>query len=144
MHKITDRIFISDWADANDEHFLHGNQIPCVLNVCREKDADNVEGVKYVFHPMHDGPPTTVEELLSAVRTLDLLLSENDKVLVHCLAGISRSPMVVAVWIGWKHNTSYPTLEKALDFVARGRPIVDPNSYMVNLGKEVLKKLKGY
>lgn len=102
MHRITEKLYISDWIEANSRDFLEGNDIKCVLNVCRERDNDNIEGVKYTHYPMIDGEGTTGEQLEYAVKTLELLINENNKVLVHCLAGVSRSPMVVALYIAWK------------------------------------------
>lgn len=141
MNRITEKIYISDWVDANSYHFLQGNEIKCVLNVCRQKDNDNIDGVKYIHYPMIDGEGTDITQMEHAVRTLELLLNENDKVLVHCLAGVSRSPMVVALYLAWKTGTSF---DDGLKFVAGGRPCVDPNNHFLRLGPKVLQKLRGY
>ena len=49
----------------------------------------------------------------------------DDKVLVHCTGGISRSPTVVIAYIIWSKKMSY---EEALEFVRGKRYGVFPNA----------------
>lgn len=140
MHRITDKLYLGDWINANDVHFLEGNEIKAILNLCSEKDT-NVKDILNVYYHIIDGHGTTEDQLYYAVRTLDDLVEENGRVLVHCLAGISRSPTVTAIYIAWKTKVSF---DDALDFIAKARPIIDLNRHFLELGPQVLRKLRGY
>lgn len=58
-----------------------------------------------------------------------LRVHSNLVTLVHCAAGISRSPMVVIGYLMKYHNM---TFDQAHDHVGRERPIISPNSYFRN------------
>ncbi|KAI9193693.1 protein-tyrosine phosphatase-like protein [Polychytrium aggregatum] len=68
---------------------------------------------------------------------VDAALARGGKVLVHCVAGISRSPTLVTAWI---MKTAFAsgaaiTVEEALDTVQRARPYVQPNEgFLFQLG----------
>ena len=142
MNKITDKIFLGDWEDANSFHFLTGNEIKCVFNVCREVNNKQVlADVAQVHYPMVDGHPTTEDELFHAVKTFETLVDEHDKVLIHCLAGISRSATVLGIYLAWKTKVSF---DDAINFIAKVRPIVNPNNHFMRLGPKVLARLRGY
>ena len=47
-----------------------------------------------------------------------------EKVLVHCMAGASRSATIVIAYLMWTNKWKF---DKALDFVTTKRPIVCPN-----------------
>ena len=53
-----------------------------------------------------------------------LFIEGNDKIFVHCAAGMSRSPTIVIAYIMWKNKLS---LNKAIKFVKEKRPIACPN-----------------
>ena len=53
----------------------------------------------------------------------------NDKIFVHCAAGMSRSPTIVVAYIMWKKKLS---LNNAIKFVKEKRPIISPNDNFMN------------
>ncbi|KAI9295683.1 dual specificity protein phosphatase 12 [Neoconidiobolus thromboides FSU 785] len=55
---------------------------------------------------------------------IDAAIKQNGNVLVHCMAGISRSATVVIAYLMKKHNWS---VEEALNQVTKARSIIDPN-----------------
>ena len=63
----------------------------------------------------------------------------NEKVLVHCMAGVSRSATIVIVYIMWKKKMKF---DDALNFVKNKRPIVDPNDGFVEQLKLFEKELE--
>ena len=58
-----------------------------------------------------------------------LFIEGNDKVFVHCAAGMSRSPTIVIAYLMWKKQLY---LNDALDFVRKKRPLVSPNANFMN------------
>ncbi len=77
----------------------------------------------------------TVHEIISRA------LNENKKVIVHCAAGMSRSPSLVIAYLMIENRWCY---EEAFDFVKRRRPIIEPNIGFVKQLKALEYKLKSY
>jgi atypical dual specificity phosphatase len=64
----------------------------------------------------------------------------NGKILVHCSAGISRSPMVVAAYLMKRKGMA---LKAALAQIIRVRPQVSPNAGFLQQLKEIGMELFG-
>ena len=58
-----------------------------------------------------------------------LFIDGDDKVLVHCAAGMSRSPTIVIAYIMWKKKMY---LNDAIKFVREKRPLISPNANFMN------------
>lgn len=62
---------------------------------------------------------------------MEFAINHNQKILVHCMAGVSRSPSVVAYYLMKKYHTD---LSNALKFIRKRRTIINPNkSFMIQL-----------
>ena len=59
-------------------------------------------------------------------------IKNNEPVLVHCLAGISRSAITIITWLIKYKQMSY---DEAYSFVKNRRPIISPNIYFVDYAK---------
>lgn len=139
MNRITEKLFLSDCIVANNEHLLRHHNINAVLNVCNQQDELQLDGVSFTHYPMNDDATTTEEQLFYAVKTLDLLMNEgHERVLVHCLAGVSRSAMVVILHLAWRNNLNF---SDALKRVKKERPEVNPNAWFLSIGPKVLERL---
>ncbi len=68
-------------------------------------------------------------------------LSENKNVIVHCAAGMSRSPSLVIAYLMIENRWCY---EEAYNYVKNKRPIVEPNIGFVKQLKALEYKLKSY
>jgi protein-tyrosine phosphatase len=62
--------------------------------------------------------------LFRMIDIIDSYLTNNQKVVVNCYAGVSRSSSIVIAYIMYKYKL---TLEEALQYVKSKRPIVQPN-----------------
>ena len=54
---------------------------------------------------------------------------------VHCVGGMSRSPVMCAAWMAW---CGYAAIDAALAEIAELRPIVDPSPILFASAKEHL------
>lgn len=68
-------------------------------------------------------------------------LIDNKNVVVHCAAGMSRSPTLVIAYLMIENRWGY---EEAINFVKKRRPIVEPNIGFVKQLKALEFKLKSY
>lgn len=139
MSQITPTLWLSGIDAAYSKTFLVSNRITHVLNCAEDAPMGsypldlslNLEQV-----PMEDDEyPRFLEHLHEAVMTLDAWQTEGRTVLVHCRAGISRSPTVVLAWMILCKRVS---LEDAWAAVSKERYFVRPNDYFMS----VLKTLR--
>lgn len=108
---ITRNVAIGEYSDAINEELLEKEKIDCVLNVRAKDEVNMVEqtiemfhGIKY-FHVSvgsRQGVDPIKIELRTASFMLELLVKKYKRILVHCMAGIDRSPFVVASWLANK------------------------------------------
>lgn len=134
-HEILPNLFLGCmWATSEPE--LAKRRIDCVLNVaCKECDANRGQFKlkQWKILPLDDSPhPETVKNftalLPDALEMIDKCQTNNERLLIHCAAGNSRSAAVVIAWIITRHNISY---DDAIKLVLAKRATVKPNTGFV-------------
>lgn len=141
MHRITDRLLASGIAEASNHHFLAGNEVAAILSVCEDRPDDN--GVPIFHSPFEDAQHATDDQIFTAVLMLRRVIEIHDgRVLLHCHAGISRAPLVAALYLGMKHTKW--SFKRCLEYVERGRPVAWPNPSFKRRGPRILKRLREY
>lgn len=132
MDKVYDNIYIGDKTEAQKRNRLSLNNVAYVVTLCETKSDYTT-----VHHVIEDAPLDNPEEHQSRFnRAVDIVLEALDQdvnILVHCAAGISRSPSVVATAIAHRENI---TLEDAVELVREERPEADP--CLLDLGENYL------
>jgi protein-tyrosine phosphatase len=123
MDWITDQIAIGDFTEARDHALLRWKGFASILGLvdflqdCNPADL----GVRHIeIVPLVDGPGNAFDDFHRAVLTLERFVTEAPPVLVHCLAGVGRSPTVVA---GYLMRARGLTPEQAVAEVAARRDI---------------------
>lgn len=126
MTKITDQLYLGDALDANHEDIF--DHVDKILNVAIElehhypawkKDPSRRSSISFP-----DDAKINPALIQSCVKHIQEWTKNGDKVLVHCLAGISRSPSIVATYLCVENQ--FPTYDHAMEHIARLRPKVDP------------------
>ena len=123
MDQITDNLWLGNYEAANNIDNLKKEgikKILCVMDFSapeyKEEDKFNQKIIKIV-----DIPTQNILQYLG--ECLNFIKGE-EKILVHCMAGASRSASIVIAYIMWAQKLSY--LE-ALSFVGNKRSSVFPN-----------------
>ncbi len=119
MDWVTQHIAISEYPSSKADLTVFSS----ILNL--DRYMPYISPVPVVHFPLIDGPGNPPEDVAGIVKRLDGMIDEG-KVLVHCAAGVSRSPYVVALYVSWRHGLPF---EEALAQVAsrRSRTLnVDP------------------
>lgn len=93
MDFVLERLAIGDITDARS---LPKN-ITALLN-CTEEHNTRRDGIRYLKIPLVDFQPINPEYILPAVRWIKEVIA-NNTVLVHCNAGIGRSPSIVVCYL---------------------------------------------
>lgn len=136
MTFIYPRLAIGNFEDARQLVKLRQKGINSILNCA--KGWAGVEDGNMIYHKVGlvDGPGNDPNVFNAAViLLLGILSDEQNYVLVHCQAGISRSATVVATYLAWVNKSSF---EEAVRMIQVVRPQVLPNESLVKLAKEFL------
>lgn len=117
-----------------DEHIYIGGStspskadaygIQAIVNVAQDLNYDPPEGIDYRHIPLSDDENNPCDLMMEAADALAGFVQQGKKTLVHCHAGRSRSPSVVALY--YNQYQGWP-IQAALEKIKDKRPIVDPN-----------------
>jgi dual specificity MAP kinase phosphatase len=144
MSQILPRLWLGGIDHAHSNMFMISTDITHVLNCaieCPPYGSDGSAGLTALHIPLEDdedgGEP---EEIVEGARTLhEWLDMSGARVLVHCMAGISRSPTIVIAYLILYKGMGY---EEAYDFVAAKRNFIRPIPYWLGIlrGLEVVRE----
>jgi len=125
LGEICDKIYLGSKSSAESRINLQEHGITHVINTTEETDEKFPESFKYLSVKIWDSP---TQEILpyfeECFNFIDNALEQNGAVLVHCAAGISRSPSFVIGYLMRKRRMSF---EDAFQLVKSKRPIIEPN-----------------
>ncbi|MFQ5657022.1 MAG: dual specificity protein phosphatase family protein [Candidatus Methylomirabilales bacterium] len=79
--------------------------------------------------PTVDGEPATVGQLVTGIQFIDHCIRLGWGVYVYCLAGIGRSPMMVAAYLIGRRGMD---AEEAIENIRQHRPQVNPSPFQMH------------
>jgi len=116
------QIFIGNLTGARSLKLRKELGITHILSVCDQYPST---GANHLVIPIDDVPSADIlTQLCRACQFIENALQKGGRILVHCAAGISRSPTVVAAYLMKTRKMSHLT---AIRFMAEKRPQVCPN-----------------
>lgn len=125
MTYISHGIYIGSEFDAKNYDGLKAEQIEYIVNVTSHVPLYHSEQMQYCHIPADD---TQKQNLLihfdQAHAFIQQAIENNHRVLVHCVAGISRSPVIV---ISFLMRYAQMSMNDAYELVRRKRAIIAPN-----------------
>jgi atypical dual specificity phosphatase len=127
-------LFIGSLNDA--EHLASANpmKIAAVLSLCREQIERKSETIHYLRIPIADAQPISTRQFEEIMAAIEQGLGQGN-LLIHCVAGFSRSPIMAAAWM---HRCGYLNFEAALEEIGSLRPSIDPSPILL---KSVMEEL---
>lgn len=129
MTRITDNLFLTGVGGMTRDNFQR-NHIDFVVNITL--DAPFYENVESMRLPLEDDSSANIlSHLDTACDKIHEQVSRNKHVLVHCVAGVSRSATVVIAYLmKYKHID----LRTAFNYCYNLRPVIRPNNgFMMQL-----------
>ena len=119
MTRIWERLYLGELKDAQRLARSNPQRINTVIALCREQTVDKAAKITYIRIPISDSCA------ISAQRFEDIMFAiavgvRRGNVLVHCFAGLSRSPVLIAAWLD---RCGYAAIDKALAQIAQLRDI---------------------
>ena len=127
--EVVDNLFLGDKNTVKEQSKLDRDGFSLVVTAAGGVGLQLPDGFTHVrLHVRDNGEDSLLPELDTVVELIDKHLSRGDKVLVHCMAGLSRSPAVIMAYpIRYRRLT----VEEALDVVRRVRPRARPRGRLM-------------
>jgi len=124
--EILSYLFIGNQRDAANKERLVQLGITHIINVTSQLPLNfEGEGFSYKRLPATDSGSQNLKQYFTeAVEFIDNARESQGKVLVHCQAGVSRSPTIVLAYLMARSQKS---LTEAFNLVKELRPIIAPN-----------------
>ncbi|PFH45886.1 hypothetical protein AMATHDRAFT_43913 [Amanita thiersii Skay4041] len=136
-------LYLGPYSAASDKSFLISNPVTHVLSI-GPNPSRKVDGITYRRLALNDSASSSIFKVVDAACVIiDRVIASKmntGKILVHCAAGVSRSPMVVAAYLMKRRGMS---LRAALGQIIRVRPQILPNVGFLQQLKEMEMELFG-
>lgn len=140
---VPNALYLGPCSSASSAAYLTSNSITHVLSI-GSTPSPKVDGVTYRRLGLSDSTSSSVTSTLeAAIEIIESALKSSGgrgRILVHCSAGVSRSPTIV---VGYLMKQRGMSLKEALGHVLRVRPQVSPNSGFLQQLKELEVDLFG-
>ena len=138
MDKITENIYLGNYVASHNADYLRQLGITKVLSMMDYGAPNYINGpyFKQKIIKIVDSPTQNIIQYFGECLNF---IRGNDKILVHCMVGSSRSATIVIAYLMWSQRITY---EQALQFVNQKRFCVNPNAGFKNQLKLFEKLLK--
>jgi protein-tyrosine phosphatase len=136
---IKNKLFLGNMFDANNQSFLRDNKITTIICVAGDANVRNEnKNISLYKYNLNDDYDCDISQYFEEISQL---IHNKDSVLIHCVAGVSRSATIVLAYLMRYCNAN---LKEAFKYVRSKRRQICPNKkFMEYLLKEELKIL-GY
>jgi atypical dual specificity phosphatase len=133
--RIWERIYLGDLKDAQQLARSNKQRISTVISLCREQSVNKAPKITYIHIPIPDSRPISAQKFEDILFAIAIGVRRGN-LLVHCLAGMNRSPILIAAWL---HRCGYAGIDKALAEIADLRDIA-PSQVLLRNIKELSAK----
>lgn len=126
---IKEKLFLGSADDALNEQWINSNSIKLIITIMNEpieyinkiKSLAHSNNIEHYIFSISDMPN---ENILENIHEIYKMIDMYDKVLIHCMFGISRSATITIAYVMLK-NKLY--LDDATRIVLKGRNFIFPN-----------------
>jgi len=125
--RIWERLYLGSLKDAARLAAENPFGITAVVSLCSHKVPHKASGVSYTRVPIADSRPISAKQF-DAVMAAIAEGVRNGKLLIHCVGGMSRSPIMTAAWL---HRCGCLNIVAALLEIAERRPTIDPSPVLL-------------
>ncbi|XP_030886527.1 dual specificity protein phosphatase 5 [Leptonychotes weddellii] len=118
-------LYLGSAYHASKCEFLANLHITALLNVSRRISESCTTHLHYKWIPVEDSHTADISShFQEAIDFIDCVREKGGKVLVHCEAGISRSPTICMAYL---MKAKQFRLKDAFDYIKQRRSVVSPN-----------------
>lgn len=124
MNKVLPGLFIGNIRDSKDQEQLQKNRITHILSI-HDNAAPVLKDMKYLCIQIADTPDQNLSQHFhECIQFIHDARASGGSVLVHCLAGVSRSVTVSVAYIATVTEHDWMV---CLDAVRQARTVANPN-----------------
>lgn len=124
ISRITDNLYLSSFVGTTEYNLLKF-KITCVISACRETPKVQMKNVESIKLEVQDKPTEFLAKYFDFIADkINEVIKKNGIVLVHCVAGISRSTSMILAYL-MKHKRM--RLRDAHALVKSKRSFIRPN-----------------
>ncbi len=134
MDRISDRLFLGNYQDAQRKRELQENRIDVAVNLS-QRPSPKIECIDFLHVPLDDGPANSQSAFNAAYNTVREQLQDGVTVLVFCNEGVSRSVAVVSAVLTAEKDIE---LRDAINQVEKKRPVANPSPTLVRQAQHAL------
>lgn len=120
-------VWLGSYNAAKNKFWLRRNNVTHILTIAKGLDdvPDEKDGFNKLLIEIEDLPDESLKNHLDqCMKFIYMAVEKNQGVLVHCVAGVSRSATVVAAYVALQDRS---TAQEALAKVKAKRPGINPN-----------------
>jgi len=136
IDQITDYIYIGTFGAAASLAYKNPEGIKHILN-CTDEIHTVLSDKDFIINQISiwDGYPIHPDNIVFGILCIDTAVKNNEKIIVHCHAGISRSTSIVAAYLMFK---THCTWDQAVEQIVLKRPQVFPHPIVARSIKDFL------
>ncbi len=135
MTKIWERLFLGSLKDAEQLARSNPQRITTVVSLCRQQAVHRASKITYIHIPIPDARPISAQKFEDILYAMAIGVRRGN-LLVHCLEGMNRSPILIAAWM---HRCGYAGIDKALSEIAALRDLA-PSDTLLRSVKDLLSR----
>lgn len=133
--KIWERLYLGCLKDAEQLARSNPRRIATVVSLCREQAVQRAPKIIYMHIPIPDSRPISAQKFEDIMFAIALGVRRGN-LLVHCLQGMSRSPILIAAWMD---RCGYAGIDKALSEIAKRKDLAPSRTLLASVQDLVRK-----
>ncbi|KAI9471933.1 MAG: protein-tyrosine phosphatase-like protein, partial [Benjaminiella poitrasii] len=128
--EVIPRVWLGGYRALESSHFLKKNNITHILTLGHFKHCYQPNEFTHKIIPISDNPEANIIQYFpETTEFIENALKNGHNILVHCLAGVSRSPTVLTAYLMATQKLRW---KAALALIKQTRPFVNPNPGFIN------------
>jgi protein-tyrosine phosphatase len=127
--KIWERLYLGSLKDAEQVARSNPQRIATVVSLCRQQAVQRAAKVIYIHIPIPDARPITAQKFEDIMFAIAIGVRRG-KLLLHCLEGMNRSPILMAAWLD---RCGYAGVDKALSEIAKQRDLAPSRTLLASV-----------
>jgi protein-tyrosine phosphatase len=133
--RIWERLYLGSLKDAEQLARSNPQRITTVVSLCRQQAVQRAPKIIYMHIPIQDARPISAQKFEDIMFAIGLGVRRGN-LLLHCLQGMNRSPILMAAWLD---RCGYAGIDKALSQIAKLRDIA-PSRTLLTSVRDLLRR----